>query len=205
MPTQEEIFMAGFFDTYEDEGVEMPVLEKLAGNLGLLEEEEEEEVEMPVLNKLASNLGLLEEEEGGEEYEIVEKMDLSGLSSLEKLAFEKWAAKNGVMGWVKEKAGKATEKVKGGISTLRGKGVGAAEKSLEAAKGEKPKTLRLFSGRKKAKAVAAAEKGVAEAKGARSSLRRKIGIGAGAAGAGLLTAAVAKKLISGRKKKEEAA
>jgi len=203
MPTPEEIFMAGFFDTYEDDGVEMPVLEKLAGNLGLLEEEEA--VEMPVLDKLASNLGLLEEEEGEGEYEIVEGMDLSSLSPLEKLAFEKWAAKNGVMGWVKEKAGKVKEKVKGGVSTLKGEGVGAAEKKLQAAKSEKPKSLRLFSGRKKAKAVAAAEKGVTEAKGARSGLRKKIGIGAGAAGAGLLTAALAKKLISGRKKKKEEA
>lgn len=196
MPTSEEIFLQGFNGVQEpempvveklaknlglDEEPEMPILAKLAGNLGLLEEEEAPE--MPIVEKLAANLGINEEGAGSEE-----ELDLSGMTDLEKLAFMKWAAKNGL-----------TSKLKGGVETLMGKGVEKAKAKAEKAKAEKPKTGRLFLPGKKAKSVAAAEKGVSEAKAKRLKTGLKAGAGAGAA---LLTAAAIKKAIGGRDKKK---
>lgn len=191
MSTLDEIFAKGFADamgaTGGEQEAEMPVFAKLAANLGLLEEEEPA---MPIFEKLAENLGLLEEEGTADE-----ELDLSGMTELEKFAFTKWIEKNGI-----DPKG-LIERAKAGVSSLKGEGVSAARKKLEAAKAEKPKTLRLFSKRKAKAGVAAAETGLAAAKSRR--MRTGLGVGAAAGGA-LLTAAAAKKLISGRKKKEKA-
>jgi len=196
MPTPEEIFMKGFEDELSAAvEPEMPILEKLAKNLELDEEQEVEE--MPVLAKLAANLeGTTQDSE---------EIDLSGMTDLEKLAFTKWAEGQGIGEWVKEKAKGA----------LKGKDWTEAEKGVAAAKAapmtpEKPKSFRLFSKKKALEAgqkthaagVAKAEAGLGAAKGKRMALGKKVGIGAGAAGGALLTAAIAKKLISGRKKAE---
>jgi len=192
MPTPEEIFMKGFEDELSAAvEPEMPILEKLAKNLELDEEQEVEE--MPVLAKLAANLeGTTQDSE---------EIDLSGMTDLEKLAFTKWAEGQGIGEWVKGK--------------LKGKEWTDAEKGVAAAKAapatpEKPKSFRLFSKKKALEAgqkthaagVAKAEAGLGAAKGKRMALGKKVGIGAGAAGGALLTAAIAKKLISGRKKAE---
>lgn len=188
MPTPEEIFLNAFAEEIEGldwgtEQPEMPVLTKLASNLGLLEEDEGE-IEMPIFDKLAANVE-------GASTEAAPEFDLEGMNELEKHAFVKWAEREGltkeaIVDWLKDKA--------------KGKEWTAAERGLETAKGKKPKTGRLFSKRKAAKGVAAAEKSVASAKGKRIGLGKKMALGGGAA---LLTAAVAKKLIGGRKKDDK--
>jgi len=205
MPTPEEIFMAAFSEELEssttEEAPEMPVLSKLAENLGLMEDGEEE-VEMPVLSKLAA---AFEGDETDEDEESAE-LSLEGMTQLEKLAFTKWAARNGLtkealsMAELKDKGKALVEK---GKSTLKGKDWTAAEKKLESAKAQKPKSFRLFSKRKAKAGVAAAEKGVAAAKGKRMALGKKVGLGAAGGAAALLTAAAVKKALGDRKKDEK--
>jgi hypothetical protein len=226
MPTPEEIFMKGFEDELSAAvEPEMPILEKLAKNLELDEEQEVEE--MPVLAKLAANLeGTTQDSE---------EIDLSGMTDLEKLAFMKWAEGQGIGEWVKEKAKAGVEKVKGALKgkewTEAEKGLAESRKGLAAAQAAKPTDttkgvkIPLLFGRKKAlKDIAAKKEQAAKAhagatssaaakvrgaygeveaaKGKRMAFGKKVGIGAGAAGGALLTAAIAKKLISGRKKAE---
>ena len=195
MLTPEEIFMSAFSEELEasaqEEEHEMPILAKLASNLEL---QEEGEIEMPIFDKLAANV------EGASAEEV--EVDFDGMNPLEKLAFDKWAGRNGLtkealVDWIKEKGKGAIEAGKG---ALKGKDWTAAEKKLETAKGKKPKSLRLFSSRKAKAGVSAAEKGVAAAKSKRLGLGKKLGIGGGAA---LLTAGAIKAAIGGRKKEDK--
>jgi hypothetical protein len=201
MPTPEEIFMQAFADEFEEqtaqEAPEMPVLSKLAANLGLTKEDDgAEEIEMPIFDKLAANV------EGAEQE--APEIDFEGMTQLEKLAFTKWAQRNGLtkealsMTDVKEKGKSLVEK---GKSALKGKEWTGAEKKLQEAQGKR-KPLLFGRGKHKAN-IAAAEKGVAAAKGKRMGLGKKIGVGAGAAGAAVLTAAAVRKALGGRKKKKE--
>ena len=131
-------------------------------------------------------------------------LNLEGMTQLEKLAFTKWAARNGLtkealsMAELKDKGKALVEK---GKSTLKGKDWSGAEKKLQEAQSKK---RHLLFGRKKHKAnSAAAEKGVAAAKGKRMALGKKVGLGAAGGAAALLTAAAVKKALSGRKKDEK--